>query len=96
MRVNFWNGVPEPSEKLPKFNTLFRQEKGDWKNMAKRTELKCPYCDAVQMRVKNRKEAELICHNCGASLLVTKDESGALYISARPRDYEPPKVASGQ
>ena len=26
--------------------------------MAKRTELKCPYCDTVQMRVKNCKEAE--------------------------------------
>ena len=48
------------------------------------------------MRVKNCKEAELICHNCGASLLITKDESGALYISARPQDYEPPKIASGQ
>lgn len=36
--------------------------------MAKRTELKCPYCDTVQMRVKNCKEAELLCHNCGASL----------------------------
>lgn len=63
--------------------------------MAKRTELKCPYCDTVQMRVKNCKEAELLCHNCGASLLITKDECGALYISARPQDYEPPKIASG-
>ena len=95
MRVNFWNGVPEPSEKLPKFNTLFRQGKGG-SNMAKRTELKCPYCDTVQMRVKTCKEAELLCHKCGASLLITKDESGALYISARPQDYEPPKIASWQ
>ena len=56
--------------------------------MVKRTELKCPFCDTVQMRVKNCKDAELICHNCGASLL--------LYISARPQDYEPPKAALGQ
>ena len=39
--------------------------------MVKRTELKCPFCDTVQMRVKNCKDAELICHNCGASLLCT-------------------------
>lgn len=64
--------------------------------MAKRTELKCPFCGAMQMRVKNCKEAELICHGCGASLLMTKDESGALYISARPQDFESPKAASGQ
>ena len=63
--------------------------------MAKRTELKCPLCGAMQMRVKNCKEAELICHGCGASLLITKDEDGSCYVSARPQDYDQ-KVAAGQ
>ena len=63
--------------------------------MAKRTELKCPLCGAVQMRVKNCKEAELICHGCGASLLISKDEDGSCYVSARPQEFEP-KVAAAQ
>lgn len=33
--------------------------------MSKRTELKCPFCGEVQMRVKNCKEAEIICRGCG-------------------------------
>ena len=63
--------------------------------MAKRTELKCPLCGAVQMRVSNCKEAELVCNGCCASLLITKDEDGSCYVSARPQDYDQ-KVAAGQ
>ena len=63
--------------------------------MAKRTELKCPLCGAVQMRVKNCKEAELICHGCGASLLISKDEDGSCYVSARPQEFESVKMRMG-
>ena len=64
--------------------------------MSKRTELKCPFCGEVQMRVKNCKEAEIICRGCGASLLITKDDEGSLYVSARPKEYKPPKAAAVQ
>ena len=51
--------------------------------MVKRTELKCPFCDTVQMRVKNCKDAELICHNCGASLLRCTSVRGRRIMSRR-------------
>ena len=73
---------------------VFVREKED-SIMAKRTELKCPLCGAVQMRVKNCKEAELICHGCGASLLISKDEDGSCYVSERPQEFDP-KVAAAQ
>ena len=80
-------GKSQPEQRVFQIKTYLSKGK---------TELKCPFCDTVQMRVKNCKDAELICHNCGASLLMSKDENGALYISARPQDYEPPKAALGQ
>ena len=76
-------GVPNHIESYSN-QKVFVREKEDNK-MAKRTELKCPLCGAVQMRVKNCKEAELICHGCGASLLISKDEDGSCYVSARPK-----------
>ena len=86
----------QPEQRVFQIKTYLSKGKGGLSIMVKRTELKCPFCDTVQMRVKNCKDAELICHNCGASLLMSKDENGALYISARPQDYEPPKAALGQ
>lgn len=52
--------------------------------MEKRTVLKCPFCGAIQLKVRTCKEVEVECHGCGASLLITKDESGACVVSARP------------
>ena len=79
---DFIVGVPNRIESYSN-QKVFVREKED-SIMAKRTELKCPLCGAVQMRVKNCKEAELICHGCGASLLISKDEDGSCYVSARP------------
>lgn len=56
--------------------------------MAKRTELKCPLCGALQIRVKACKEVEIECSHCGASLLFTKEEDGSCTISARPPEKE--------
>ena len=75
----FVAGVPNLNIKFFKSKRCLAREKED-KKMAKRTELKCPLCGAVQMRVKNCKEAELICHGCGASLLISKDEDGSCYV----------------
>ena len=69
----FVAGVLNLNIKFFKSKRCLAREKED-KKMAKRTELKCPLCGAVQMRVKNCKEAELICQGCGASLLISKDE----------------------
>lgn len=90
----FVAGVPNLNIKFFKSKRCLAREKED-KKMAKRTELKCPLCGAVQMRVKNCKEAELICHGCDASLLISKDEDGSCYVSARPQEFEP-KVAAAQ
>ena len=90
---DFIVGVPNRIESYSN-QKVFVREKEDNK-MAKRTELKCPLCGAVQMRVKNCKEAELICHGCGASLLISKDEDGSCYVSARPQEFEP-KAAAAQ
>ena len=89
-------GKSQPEQREFQIKTYLSKGKGGLSIRVKRTELKCPFCDTVQMREKNCKDAELICHNCGASLLMSKDENGALYISARPQDYEPPKAALGQ
>ena len=63
-------------------------EKGGNENMSKRTELKCPFCGALQLRVKVCKEVEIECGKCCASLLITKDEDGCCTISARPPESE--------
>ncbi|WP_251546375.1 hypothetical protein [Pumilibacter intestinalis] len=54
--------------------------------MAKRTELKCPLCGALQIRVRVCKEVEIVCHKCSASLLISKEEDGACVVSARPSE----------
>lgn len=53
--------------------------------MAKRTELKCPFCGAVQLRARLCKDVEIECSKCGASLLITKNEDDSCTISARPQ-----------
>lgn len=53
--------------------------------MAKRIELKCPLCGALQLRAKICKEVEIECGNCGASLLITKNEDDSCIVSARPQ-----------
>ena len=70
------------------------QGKGGFNN-GKKNGIKVSALWSVQMRVKNCKEAELICHGCGASLLISKDEDGSCYVSARPQEFEP-KVAAAQ
>lgn len=57
--------------------------------MAKRTELKCPLCGTLQIRVRVCKEVEIVCHECNASLLISKDEDGACIVSARPSEQKP-------
>lgn len=52
--------------------------------MAKRTELMCPCCGGIQLKVRTCKEVEMECRSCGASLLITKDEDGSCIVSARP------------
>lgn len=62
--------------------------------MAKRTELKCPLCGALQLKVKVCKEVEIECSKCGASLLISKDEDGSCFVSARPPlSYPNPQTA---
>lgn len=57
--------------------------------MTKKTVLKCPLCGGLQMKVRTCKEVEIVCRDCGASLLMTKNEDGSCNISARPQDtYE--------
>lgn len=51
----------------------------------KRTELKCPLCGQKLIKARLCKEVELECHECGASLLITKDEDGSCNVSARPQ-----------
>lgn len=51
-------GVPNHIESYSN-QKVFVREKEDNK-MAKRTELKCPLCGAVQMRVKNCKEQRVL------------------------------------
>lgn len=52
--------------------------------MARRTEIKCPFCGAAQLKVRTCKEVETVCHECGASLLLSKNEDGSILVSARP------------
>lgn len=53
--------------------------------MLKRTELKCPFCGKVQMKVLVCKGVEIECQMCGASLLISRSEDGSCTVSARPR-----------
>ena len=60
--------------------------------MAKRTELICPLCGAVQLKVRTCKEVEMECRCCGASLLITKDEDGTCNVNARPNESKKSKL----
>ncbi len=57
----------------------------------KKTELRCPLCGENLIKARVCKDVEIQCHQCGASLLITKDEGGACNVSARPKDYGMPK-----
>ena len=53
--------------------------------MAKRTDLKCPFCGSLIVSVSVCKDLVITCHECGASLLITKNDDGSCTVSAKPQ-----------
>ena len=45
--------------------------------------------------VREKEDSIMAKRGCGASLLISKDEDGSCYVSARPQEFEP-KVAAAQ
>ncbi len=52
--------------------------------MAKRTDLKCPFCGSLIVSVGVCKDLVVTCHECKASLLITKNDDGSCIVSAKP------------
>ena len=59
--VNFWNGVLESSEKLPKFNTLFRKGKG---GSTMKKYVVCGDCGRKLCKAEPGSVVELVCPKC--------------------------------
>ncbi len=56
--------------------------------MAKRTDLKCPFCGSLIVSVGECKDLVIICHECKASLLITKHDDGSCTVSAKPQNKQ--------
>ena len=73
MRINFWNGIPEPSEKLSKFNTLFRKGKGG-RTMKKY--VVCGDCGRKLCKAEPGSVVELVCPKCKKPVVAMVKEDG--------------------